>query len=186
MARVIAEREDVIPMLAEVFRAYGFEGASLARISEGTKLGKGSIYHFFPGGKEEMAEAVLAQVDQWFKQHVFDPLLERADAMEGIKAMFDDVSRYFLSGRRVCLVGVFALGNERDRFANRVHDYFAAWIDALAAALVRTGRTPQEAKALANEVVGGIQGALVLSRALNQTDIFTGILHTLQSRLLAD
>ncbi|KAB8045196.1 TetR/AcrR family transcriptional regulator [Janthinobacterium aquaticum] len=184
MARVIAEREDVIPMLAEIFRAYGFEGASLARISEGTKLGKGSIYHFFPGGKEEMAQAVLEQVDQWFKQHVFDALLERADAMEGIKAMFDDVSRYFLSGRRVCLVGVFALGNERDRFANRVRDYFAAWIDALAAALVRTGRTPQEASALAKEVVGGIQGALVLSRALDQTDVFTDILHTLQARLL--
>ena len=55
MARVIAEREDVIPLLGEVFRTYGFEGASLARISEGTKLGKGSIYHFFPGGKEEFA-----------------------------------------------------------------------------------------------------------------------------------
>jgi len=183
VARVIAERDDVIPMLAEVFRTYGFEGASLARISEGTKLGKGSIYHFFPGGKEEMAEAVLAQVDAWFKHHVFEPLNEAADAMEGIRAMFDDVGRYFLSGRRVCLVGVFALGSERDRFSNRVRDYFAAWIDALAAALVRTGRTPQEAQALAREVVGGIQGALVLARALNQTEIFTETLSSLQGRL---
>jgi len=184
MARVIAEREDVIPMLAEVFRTYGFEGASLARISEGTKLGKGSIYHFFPGGKEEMAEAVLAQVDEWFKRHVFESLSERADAVEGIRAMFEDVRRYFLSGRRVCLVGVFALGNERDRFADRVRDYFAAWIDALAAALVRTGRTPQEANALAREVVGGIQGALVLARAFDQTDVFTDALASLQERLL--
>lgn len=184
MARVIAERGDVIPMLAEVFRAYGFEGASLARISEGTKLGKGSIYHFFPGGKEEMAEAVLAQVDEWFKRNVFEPLSERADAAEGIRAMFDDVGRYFYSGRRVCLVGVFALGNERDRFADRVRDYFAAWIDALAAALVRLGRNPSEARALANEVVGGIQGALVLARAFDQTDIFTEALSRLQDRLL--
>lgn len=185
MARVIAEREDVIPMLAEVFRTYGFEGASLARISEGTKLGKGSIYHFFPGGKEEMADAVLTQVDAWFKQHVFASLLERADAVEGIRAMFDDVGRYFLSGRRVCLVGVFALGNERDRFADRVRDYFVAWIDALAAALVRAGREPQQAQALAKEVVGGIQGALVLARALDQTDIFTDTLRRLQDRLLS-
>lgn len=184
MARVIAEREDVIPLLGEIFRTYGFEGASLARISEGTKLGKGSIYHFFPGGKEEMAEAVLAQVDEWFKHHVFEPLIGRADAVEGIKAMFDDVGRYFLSGRRVCLVGVFALGSERDRFAERVRDYFAAWIDALAAALERTGREPQEAKALAKEVVGGIQGALVLARALDQTEVFTETLSSLQSRLL--
>lgn len=185
MARIIAEREDVIPLLGEIFRTYGFEGASLARISEGTKLGKGSIYHFFPGGKEEMAEAVLVQVDEWFKRHVFEPLIERADAVEGIKAMFDDVGRYFLSGRRVCLVGVFALGSERDRFADRVRDYFAAWIDALAAALERTGRKPQEAKALSREVVGGIQGALVLARALDQTEIFTDTLSRLRDRLLS-
>jgi hypothetical protein len=33
--------------------------------------------------------------------------------------MFKAVGRYFLSGRKVCLVGVFALGHERDRFATR-------------------------------------------------------------------
>lgn len=185
MPRVIAERDDVIPMLAEVFRTYGFEGASLARICEGTKLGKGSIYHFFPGGKEEMAEAVLAHVDDWFKRHVFEPLAEGADAGEGIRAMFDDVGRYFLSGRRVCLVGVFALGNERDRFADRVRAYFAAWIDALAAALVRTGRKPEEAAALAEEVVGGIQGGLVLARAFDRTDLFTNTLERLRERVAA-
>ncbi|WP_395407212.1 TetR/AcrR family transcriptional regulator [Pseudoduganella sp. UC29_106] len=185
MARVIAEREDVVPLLAEVFRTYGFEGASLARITEGTRLGKGSIYHFFPGGKEEMAAAVLAEIDDWFRRHVFEPLRESADAAGGIAAMFDEVGRYFLSGRKVCLVGVFALGNERDRFAERVRDYFAAWIDALAAALIRAGRNAEDARALAEEVVGGIQGALVLARAFDRTDMFTATLDRLRARLLA-
>src|SRR5476649_1575217 len=74
MARTIAERDDVVPMLAEVFRLHGFEGASLARICEGTGLGKGSIYHFFPGGKEEMADAVLAEIGAWFRDQVYAPL----------------------------------------------------------------------------------------------------------------
>jgi len=187
MARVIAEREDVIPMLAEVFRTYGFEGASLARITEGTRLGKGSIYHFFPGGKEEMAAAVLSQIDDWFRQQVFDPLRQGrngAEAERGIAAMFDQVERYFLAGRKVCLVGVFALGNERDRFADAVRDYFAVWIDALEAALLRAGRRKADARALAEEAVGGIQGALVLSRAFDRTEMFTDTLKRLRSRLL--
>jgi hypothetical protein len=29
-------------------------------------LGKGSLYHFFPGGKEDMAKAVLDEVAVWF------------------------------------------------------------------------------------------------------------------------
>jgi TetR/AcrR family transcriptional regulator, lmrAB and yxaGH operons repressor len=186
MAKVVAERDDVIPRLAEVFRTYGFEGASLARIAEGTSLGKGSIYHFFPGGKEEMAAAVLAQIDEWFTTNVFEPLREAANPEEGIATMFDEVQRYFLSGRKVCLVGMFALGNERDRFAEKVRDYFAAWTESLAVALVRAGHTSANAQSLAEEVVGGIQGALVLARAFDRTETFTITLDRLRARLLTD
>ena len=183
MARMIAERSDVIPLLAEVFRTYGFEGASLARISEGTKLGKGSIYHFFPGGKEEMAAAVLTEIDDWFQANVFTPLREGAGGKGGSAAMFREVSRYFMAGQKVCLVGVFALGNERDRFAVKVKAYFAAWIAALEAALRREGKDAKSAAALAEEVVVGIQGALVIARALDRPAVFTNTLRRLQSRL---
>jgi AcrR family transcriptional regulator len=183
MARVVAERADVIPLVAEVFRTYGFEGASLARITEGTGLGKGSIYHFFPGGKDEMAAAVLGEIDQWFRQHIFQPLRESADAGQGIAAMFAGVEGYFQSGQRVCLVGVFALGNERDRFADAVRDYFEEWIAALAAALVRCGRPGRQATALAQEVVGAIQGALVLARACDRPALFKAAMKRLKGRL---
>jgi len=181
----MGERSDAVPLLAEVFRTYGFEGASLARITEGTGLGKGSIYNFFPGGKEEMAEAVLADIDQWFREQVFQPLRNAADARQGVADMFTAVGRYFLSGRKVCLVGVFALGHERDRFAVKVESYFAEWVQALAAALQRGGRDKETALALAEDVVGGIQGALVLARARNDAGIFRRALSDLTKRLLA-
>ena len=184
MARMIAERSDVIPVLAEIFRAYGFEGASLARITEGTKLGKGSLYHFFPGGKEEMAAAVLDEIDDWFHAHVFDPLRSGDDAAKSIAAMFDEVRRYFLAGRKVCLVGVFALGCERDRFAAQVSEYFAAWADSLHEALVRTGRADAVAKESAEEILAVIQGALVLARARNEPEIFTRALDRMEQRLV--
>lgn len=179
----MGERGDVVPLLAEVFRTYGFEGASLARITEGTGLGKGSIYNFFPGGKEEMAEAVLANIDGWFRDQVFQPLRERADAGQGVADMLTAVGRYFLSGRKVCLVGVFALGHERDRFAVKVRAYFAEWVDALVSALERGGRTPAAARELAEDVVGGIQGALVLARAADDPALFMRALERMQARL---
>ena len=57
MARMVAERADTLPGLAEAFREHGYAGASLSVIGEATGLGRGSLYHFFPGGKREMAEA---------------------------------------------------------------------------------------------------------------------------------
>jgi hypothetical protein len=83
----------------------------------------------------------------------------------------------------VCLVGVFALGNERDRFAVAVKEYFKAWVDALAAALLRLGRG-SEAVPLAEEVVGGIQGALVLARAFDRPELFSATLQRLRERLV--
>jgi AcrR family transcriptional regulator len=183
MARVMGERGDVVPLLAEVFRAYGYEGASLARIAEGTGLGKGSIYNFFPGGKEQMAETVLAEIDAWFHEQVFQPLRNGADARQGVADMFTAVERYFLSGRKVCLVGVFALGHERDRFADKVRAYFAEWVEALALALARDGHTADAARALAEDIVGGIQGALVLARAADEPELFTRALARMRQRL---
>ncbi|GAB2846231.1 TetR/AcrR family transcriptional regulator [Pseudoduganella ginsengisoli] len=182
MARLVAEREDVVPLLAEVFRRYGFEGATLARITEGTKLGKGSIYHFFPGGKDDMAEAVLALIDDWFAANVFAPL-RGGDAQGAITRMFDETRRYFDAGNKVCLVGMFALGHERDRFSSRVQGYFKAWIDALAGALRHCGHGAREARQLAEETVAGIQGALVLARALQEPKTFEAALARLQARL---
>ncbi|MFG1394378.1 TetR/AcrR family transcriptional regulator [Xanthobacter agilis] len=185
MARIVMERGDVVPLLGEVFREHGFEGASLAAITARTGLGKGSLYHFFPGGKEEMAAAVLAEIDGWFEAQVFAPLREGADAPSAIRDMLAKVDAYFRSGRRVCLVGVFALGEVRDRFSDQVEGYFAAWRDALAGALRRAGRSEADAAEQAEEAVLAIQGALTLARALHDPEVFTRTLERLGRRLLA-
>lgn len=181
MARLVTDRQDVIPALAEVFRTHGYEGASLAAITAATGLGKGSLYNFFPGGKAEMAEAVLAHIDAWFEADVFAPL--RQGGAAAIDATLDAVDRYFQSGRRVCVVGVFALGEARDRFARRVHGYFAAWIDALAGALAAAGVPSDAAVDLARGTVAGIQGALVLARALDDPGVFGRELAGMRERL---
>ncbi len=64
MARLVAERSDAIPALSEAFRRYGDEGATIGRIEQETRLKRSSLYHFFPGGKEEMAKVVLDHVDE--------------------------------------------------------------------------------------------------------------------------
>jgi len=186
MARVIAERADVLPQLAEVFRAHGYEGATLALISEATGLGKGSLYNFFPGGKEQMAQEVLASVDGWFADHIYTPLRTAADPAAGIAAMLASVDDYFRSGQRVCLVGVVALGAARDLFGDAVKDYFAGWIEALAVALRKLGHDKAVARQMAEQTVLAIQGALVLTRALDDTKVFARTLAAARVRLLTE
>ena len=184
MPRVIAEKADVIPVLAEVFREHGYEGATLSRIQDRTGLGRGSLYHFFPGGKEEMAASVLAEIDAWFEQHVFEPLRREDGAERSIGRMFDAVARYFGSGDRICLVGAFALTDARDRFSEAVAGYFTRWIDALAIALRRSGASDAVATALSEDTVAAIQGAIVISRSLDDPAVFERVVNRLRTQAL--
>ena len=175
-------RETVVAQIAEVFRAHGYEGTSLTLITQATGLGKGSLYNLFPRGKEQMAEEVLSSIDAWFERNVFAPLRDDKSG-EGIAHMFEATDRYFESGGRVCLVGVFALGSVRDLFGKKLSGYFIAWQDALAAALRRQGMTAAQAKDRAEHVVLGIQGALVLAHAQADTKVFLRALRRLRAGL---
>ncbi|PWG63518.1 TetR/AcrR family transcriptional regulator [Spiribacter halobius] len=186
MVERITERGDVLPLLSELFREHGFEGTTLALISQRTGLGKGNLYHLFPGGKQEMAEAVLAGIDAWFEEHVFTPL-EQAESLEsGLAHMFDAVAEYFREGHRICLVGAFALSDTRDRFPDRVQAYFGRWIEVVQRVLGRAGIAPEPALCLAEEVVLRVQGALVLARARRQPVLFRRALDRLREDLQRD
>ncbi|MBI1243463.1 MAG: TetR family transcriptional regulator [Alphaproteobacteria bacterium] len=189
MPRLVAERSDILPKLAETFRTRGYEGASLAHIGKATGLGKGSLYHFFPGGKAEMAEAVLAEMGAWFENSVFAPLRsipagDAAEARARISESCRAVERYFASGRRVCLFAVFALSETRSLFEKQVRDYFRNWVEALARALVVAGRGPAAARTEAFDAVATIQGAIVLARAASDERVFAGALARIEARLL--
>ncbi|MFS8114442.1 TetR/AcrR family transcriptional regulator [Rhizobium jaguaris] len=182
MTRAIFEKSDAITLVAEVFRELGYEGASMSNITARTKLSKGSLYHFFPGGKEEMAAEIMANIDAWFVDEMFKPL-EEGEPRAAIARMWETTDTYFRSGRRVCLIGAFALDETRDRFASAIEDYFKRWIEALAGALTRAGVEASEANELAEEAVVGIQGALTLARALQDDGIFGRTLLRLRERL---
>ncbi|KAA1179492.1 TetR/AcrR family transcriptional regulator [Rhizobium tropici] len=184
MVRTVFEKPDAIALVAEVFRELGYEGASMSEITARTKLSKGSLYHFFPGGKEDMAAEIMAHIDSWFVTEMFQPL-EEGEPRAAILNMWETTDSYFRSGRRVCLIGAFALDETRDRFSSAIRSYFHRWIEALAGALKRAGLPRLEARALAEEAVVGIQGALTLARALGDETIFGRMLERLKKRVEA-
>ena len=175
----------MLPLLAEVFRSHGYEGATLALISQATGLGKGSLYHFFPGGKAQMAEEVLTEIDSWFEANVFAVLRRSDDPARAVADMIGAVDSYFRSGHRMCLVGVIALGASRDTFAAQVQGYFQRWNDALALVLRRSGLSASVARRRSTDVLLTIQGALVLARALGEPRVFGQAMAEMTTRLLA-
>ncbi|MBU6420293.1 MAG: TetR/AcrR family transcriptional regulator [Proteobacteria bacterium] len=171
MAKIIREKSEVLPLVAEAFRALGYEGASFSRITKLTGISKGSLFHFFPNGKEQMAAEVLTEINNWFVTNIYEPL-ETGEPVAALALMWAQTGRYFHSGGRVCLVGAFALDATRDYFQAAIHDYFTRWVKALAGCLERAGVNAAQAEAFAEHAVLSIQGALLLARATGDNAVF--------------
>jgi len=188
MARPLSVDEDeLLSRLASVFRDLGYEGASLSALSEGAGLQKASLYHRFPGGKQQMAEEVLAAALGWFNEHVLAPLKGRGPASERIAAVTNKLDNFYSGGRKACLLNMLSAPRGKDGpFSAAIAAAFEALIDAFARLARDAGATPKAARRKAERAVMLMQGSLVLSRGLNSTEPFQSFLSALPEDLLGE
>jgi AcrR family transcriptional regulator len=52
-------RQRIVETTAELFRRQGYNATGIKRIVTDAKAPFGSIYHFFPGGKEQLGAEVI-------------------------------------------------------------------------------------------------------------------------------
>ncbi len=183
MPAPLASRDAVLDRLTETFKACGYDGASLADLSKATGLGKSSLYHHFPGGKEEMAAAVLDRLSEQLGASLLAPLAGPGAPADRVRAMLATVDGLYGGGTRPCLVGAIALDSVAPLFRDRLSGILTAWVDALAATLREAG--VEDAERRARDAVARIQGALVLARATGDTTGFRETLVTLRRELAA-
>ena len=73
-------RGPVVDAALEIFAEGGFEAASMAAIAARAEIAKSVLYDCFPGGKQELYEAVLARVEEIFSAGL-EKMLVDLDAM---------------------------------------------------------------------------------------------------------
>jgi TetR/AcrR family transcriptional regulator, lmrAB and yxaGH operons repressor len=120
-----AQKSEILDRLFVAFRDRGYEGASLADLSQASGLGKSSLYHHFPRGKEQMAEAVLEQGKAFIQSAVFDV----AHGPEPLKARIAKIVRAFdqlyAHGRNPCLLGRLAVADISEQGRTTAREIFA-------------------------------------------------------------
>ena len=185
MPTPLLTRDQLLSRLCDTFRRYGYEGASMARIAEATGLGKASLYHYFPEGKQQMAASVLDWAVLWFENNVFAPLKSTHPPRQRIVSMLDSLTDYYALGQCACLPALFGMAAERDLFAEALRDFYQRWLEALSQALTDSGLARDIANRRADEALERIQGALVLARGMQDTKLFGNMAQSLPDQLLA-
>jgi len=185
MAAPLLSRDELLNKLGETFRRCGYEGASMSRIAAATGLGKASLYHHFPGGKEQMAAAVLQNTTEWFEQNVFRQLEGVHPPRQRLVVMLDTLGKHYDGGAKACLPGLLALSEERELFGDAIRDFYLRWVVCLTQVCADAGLARDIAQRRAHDGVERIQGTLVLARAVDDTRVFATMAAELPDQLLA-
>lgn len=177
-------KDEAIAQIGEVFRRYGYEGATLARLSEATGLGRASLYHHFPQGKEGMAAAVLDRVYGLLQEYLLTPLRGDGSPQERIRAMCASITHFYKGGHNSCFLDVLSIGEAQTLFRETIQCTLGTWLDALSQVLTEAGLDYQTARQRAEDALVQVEGGLVLSRCLGDTAPFMRTMERLPQQLL--
>lgn len=183
MPAPLISRDEVVARITEVFKAKGFEGASLAGLSERTGLGKASLYHYFPDGKKAMAEAALDAFGDSMAHAVVAPLMTSQPPATRLKAMLAGMNTVYNGGDDLCLFALLSVGETRDLFHSAIVKKVGALAEALARTLQDSGLSAKDARKQTEKVIVEIEGALIVSRVLNDPGVFQRALSRIREDL---
>jgi TetR/AcrR family transcriptional regulator, lmrAB and yxaGH operons repressor len=184
MAHAKLSDEDLMRALIDVFRAQGYEGATLSRIAEATGLEKASLYHRFPGGKEDMVAAVVNHVNRWLQDHVFAPLERPGKPAQKVRLVAQHLRELYGDGSKSCVLDTLSLPGGSPRLRQALRVSLKAWLQAFTGIAREAGASDSEARESAERAIIEIEGSLVLARVLGDRKPFHRTIDRLPKLLL--
>ena len=169
-----ATKDRILDTTAELFRRYGYTGTGLKQIVAEANAPFGSIYHFFPGGKQHLGEEVIRRSGRMYQELVEAVFDAAPDVVTGTRDAFTGAAAVLEETDYVdaCPIETVALEvastNETLRLATA--EVFESWIASGTRRFAAAGIDEVGARELALTLITALEGAFVLSRAMRSPE----------------
>ena len=160
-------RNRMIQSAALLFRENGYSGTGFRDVIEHSGAPRGSIYHHFPGGKEQLAAETVAWAADVIERRIAraaqsgDPIAALGIFVESWRDVLEDSN--FRAGCPI--VAVAAEADAGSTATDAAAAAFTRWQDLIGRTLLDAGVSRTDARRLATTVVAAIEGAILLCRA---------------------
>lgn len=179
MLSASTSKDEIVDRLFTVFRDRGFDGASIADLSRATGLGKSSLYHHFPGGKEQMAEAVLNRATTLIQRELLEAANKPGPLKPRIRKIIAVLDQMYAGGRSPCVLGQLSNSAIGANARRGLQDAFSRWIEAIERLASDGGMPASSAQCFAQDWVARLQGALILQAAIGDSGPYKRTLNAL-------
>jgi AcrR family transcriptional regulator len=179
MPAATSSRDEIIDRLFALFQEHGFDGASLSDVSRATGLGKSSLYHHFPDGKLQMAQAVLERATTVIDGEIAGVANSSLSLKARIRKIVALLNQMYSGGRTLCVLGRLATSSARSDSLDGLRQAFEIWINAIALLAKESGMPARRAATFAEDWIARLQGALIMQAATGDTGAFERTLEAL-------
>jgi AcrR family transcriptional regulator len=162
-------RQRIVEAGAELLRVKGYTGTGVKEIVAAAGAPFGSLYHHFPGGKEQLGEEVIRWSGKMYGMlgpAIFDPA---PDVATGVRDFFAGAADHLeeTDWQDACPIATVALevASTSEPLRVATADVFTSWIDGLAPRFAAAGVPDARSRELAIAMIAGLEGAFVLARA---------------------
>ena len=163
----LSSRDRMIEAAIDLMRGYGLSGVGINDVVRQSGTPRGSVYHFFPQGKSQIASEALAVQGERIASFMDSALASRKAPAQKMTALFEAFAARVEEAafQRSCAVGAVTLDLAADDDALRlvISGIFDAWRAVILRHFPLGGA--RQAQSFAGLVLTAIEGAHIRARA---------------------
>jgi len=167
-------REQILQTTCDLLEKQGYHGTALNEIVKESGAPKGSLYYYFPEGKEQITAEAVRQSGQVTSQRIRSGLAADSDApqavYEFILLIAENVERSgFAAGSPLTAVAMETAAHS-GRINLACREAYGMLQAAFTEKLLETGFSSSRAEELGTFITASIEGGIILSRTSHTAD----------------
>jgi AcrR family transcriptional regulator len=168
-ASTTTTRDRIVDASAELFRLQGYNATGVKQIVEAAQAPFGSVYHHFPGGKEQIGAEAIRLSGKLYEELIPAVFDYAPDPVSGVRMFFAGAAQHLVDTdyADACPIATVALevSSTSETMRQACADVFERWIEAGSARFDVT-----RARELTTAFICALEGAFVLARAQRSTE----------------
>jgi len=169
-------RTAMVQSAASLIGAHGVNATSFSDVIGHSGAPRGSIYHHFPGGKQQLAENAIEWTSTQIMAHIEScPASTPGATLEWFISLWRGVVEVSKASTGCAVVGVAVDTSAGEEILGSVRSAFRSWTASLADRLEASGLASDQAHDVALTAVAAMEGALIICRAERSAQPLTEI-----------
>lgn len=161
-------REHIIETTCDLLEMQGYHATGLNQIIKESGSPKGSLYYYFPGGKEELAVEAVRQVGATVLNRIRENLQIVDNPAEAVQLFIRNIAIQversgFRAGGPITTIALETAGSS-ELLREACEDIYSGWRSAFAQKLENGGIEDSRAARIAGLIIASIEGGVILCR----------------------